>query len=68
MNWGSAEAFWNMGGAATFVWGSYAVTLIVIVVELILLFQRRKNTVSRLLRLRRGRSSRRQPANESDSQ
>jgi len=68
MIWESAEAFWNMGGAARFVWGSYAVTLIAIIVELILLFQRRKNTVSRLQRLRRGRSARRQPANESDSQ
>lgn len=68
MNWESAEAFWNMGGAGSFVWGSYAVTLIAILVELILLFQRRKNTVNRLQRLRRGRSARRQPANESKSQ
>ncbi|MBX3680892.1 MAG: heme exporter protein CcmD [Rhodocyclaceae bacterium] len=68
MNWESAAAFWDMGGAASFVWGSYAVTLIAILVELILLFQRRKSTVNRLQRLRRGRSSRRQPANESDSQ
>jgi heme exporter protein D len=45
--------FWHMGGAAFFVWGSYGVTLLAIVVELLFLFQRRKDTVKRLLRWRR---------------
>jgi heme exporter protein D len=33
MNWGSPEAFFAMGGYGTFVWGSYAVTLVLMLVE-----------------------------------
>jgi heme exporter protein D len=53
MQWESWSAFWNMGGAAAFVWGSYAVTALLIGVELILVLRRRRDTVRRLLRLRR---------------
>jgi len=51
MNWGSLSAFIDMGGRGAFVWGSYGVTLLLIVVELRLLSQRRKDTLRRLLRL-----------------
>jgi len=34
MNWGSVGAFIDMGGHGLFVWGSYAVTALCIVVEL----------------------------------
>jgi heme exporter protein D len=33
MNWGSAENFWHMGGHGFFVWGTYAVALLLMVVE-----------------------------------
>jgi len=53
MQWESWSAFWDMGGAALFVWGSYLVTALLIAVELVLVLQRRRETVRRLLRLRR---------------
>lgn len=53
MQWESWRAFWEMGGAAVFVWGSYAVTALLIAVELILVLRRRRDTARRLLRLRR---------------
>jgi len=37
VSWGSVSAFFAMGGYATYVWGSYAVTAVVIVVEIALL-------------------------------
>ena len=57
MQWESWSAFWDMGGAALFVWGSYGVTALCIVVELMLLFRRRSETARRLLRLRRAAPS-----------
>lgn len=51
--WESWSAFWDMGGAGPFVWGSYGVTFAVIALELFLVTQRRKDTVKRLLRWRR---------------
>jgi heme exporter protein D len=42
-----------MGGAAFFVWGSYGLTFALIALELVLVFQRRKDTTRRLLRWRR---------------
>jgi heme exporter protein D len=58
MQWASWSAFWDMGGAAVFVWGSYAVTAILIAVELILVLRRRRHTARRLLRLRRAAPTR----------
>ena len=51
--WESWSAFWDMGGAAFYVWGSYGLTFALIALELVLVFQRRKDTVQRLLRWRR---------------
>jgi heme exporter protein D len=42
MNWGSAEAFWAMGGHGFFVWGSYAVTAVLMLVEGLLVLQRHR--------------------------
>ena len=58
--WESWSAFWDMGGAAFFVWGSYGLTFALIALELVLVFQRRRDTVRRLLRWRRavGKDSR----------
>ena len=40
MNWGSWDNFLSMGGYAFFVWGSYGVTAVLIVVEIVLLRMR----------------------------
>ena len=53
MHWESWSAFWEMGGFAAFVWGSYGVTVLLVIGELILVMHRRRDTVRRLLRLRR---------------
>jgi len=53
MQWDSWSAFWDMGGNAFFVWGSYLVTALFVAVELVLVLRRRRDTISRLLRLRR---------------
>ena len=68
MQWESWNAFWQMGGAGPFVWGSYAVTAVLVTMELVMVLRGRKETVRRLLRLRRvtagqesGRRSRDRP-------
>jgi len=48
MNWGSWSAFWHMGGYGLYVWGSYAVTLICVVGEILLLAHRRRTLLARL--------------------
>lgn len=53
MNWGSLDAFLEMGGYATYVWGSYIVSAVAIAAEAILLRRRH-----RTLRAQAGRSSR----------
>lgn len=40
MNWESASHFWAMGGYGFFVWGSYAVTALLIAIELVLTARR----------------------------
>ncbi len=40
MNWGSWSEFWAMGGYGFYVWGSYAVTAVALVLEVILLRRR----------------------------
>ena len=40
--------FFAMGGYALYVWGSYGVTLAVIVAEVVLLHLRKRNIVNRL--------------------
>jgi heme exporter protein D len=42
MNWGSADAFFAMGGYALYVWGSYLVTFLLMVLEIIFLVSRRR--------------------------
>lgn len=43
MNWGGWNEFWAMGGYALYVWGSYAVTLALIVAEIAALRLRRRS-------------------------
>jgi heme exporter protein D len=40
MNWGSWSEFWAMGGYGFYVWGSYAVTLASLAIEIVLLRRR----------------------------
>ena len=42
MNWGGASEFFAMGGKGLYVWGSYAVTFLCIVIELVSLALRRR--------------------------
>ena len=40
MNWGSASAFFEMGGYGLYVWGSYSVCAVLMVLEPILAARR----------------------------
>jgi len=40
MQWGSASEFFAMGGYALYVWGSYAVTAVLIGIEIVVLVRR----------------------------
>lgn len=48
MNWGSMDAFLAMGGYALYVWGSYAVTFLLMVLEVIFLVSRRRAAAAAL--------------------
>ena len=48
MNWASWEDFFAMGGYGLYVWGSYAVTFILIVLEVVLLALRRRTILQHL--------------------
>ena len=52
MSWGSVSEFFNMGGYAFYVWGSYAVTLGVLAAEALTLVAKERAAVSRLARER----------------
>jgi heme exporter protein D len=45
MNWGSIGEFFAMGGYGWYVWGSYAVTIVLIAAELVLVAARHRNTL-----------------------
>jgi len=48
MNWGSWQNFLAMGGYGLYVWGSYAVTLVVLVAEIVELVMRRRGVIESL--------------------
>jgi len=48
MNWASWSDFFAMGGYALYVWGSYGVTAGLIVMEILLLRNRRRAAVEQL--------------------
>ncbi len=52
----SISEFFYMGGYALYVWGSFGVTAILMVIEPLLVRQRRKNAISRIARLIRIKS------------
>lgn len=45
MQWSSVEEFWAMGGHGLFVWGSYAVTLAVMLLEPLWAAQRHRQAL-----------------------
>jgi heme exporter protein D len=48
--WESWAAFWSMGGKGFFVWGSYGVTAVLVVLELVWVFRERRRVAGRLRR------------------
>ena len=52
MSWASWSDFFTMGGYALYVWGSYGVTLALLVTEIILLMLRKRNIFKHLVRIR----------------
>ena len=48
MSWGGLDNFLAMGGYGLYVWGSYGVTLAVIVAELALLGRRKRHAIGRI--------------------
>jgi heme exporter protein D len=57
MNWGSGSEFWasfiHMGGYALYVWGSYAVTVALIALEIVMLRLRRRDALDAVAGSRR---------------
>jgi heme exporter protein D len=51
MEWASWDAFWTMGGYALYVWGSYSVAAVLILIEIISLRRGQKQTLHRLKRM-----------------
>lgn len=45
MNWGSASEFFHMGGYGLYVWGSYAVALVLMLAEPVLAAKRRRKAL-----------------------
>jgi heme exporter protein D len=52
MHWSSLSEFWAMGGYGLYVWGSYAVTLALLILEVVLLRKGRTQTLKLLKRMR----------------
>jgi heme exporter protein D len=52
MNWGSPAEFFAMGGYGLYVWGSFGVCALLMIVEPILANQRRKSILRSLRRER----------------
>lgn len=53
---GSIAEFFNMGGYALYVWGSFGVTALLMIVEPLMVRQRRKAVVQRIRRMVRLKS------------
>jgi len=53
MQWASWTEFWNMGGYGAYVWGSYGVFFLAILIEIIFLRRSRWQTLLRLKRIQK---------------
>ena len=56
MAWASWSEFWAMGGYGFYVWGSYGVTVLLIVIEIIILKRGGADTLRRLKRMQQWES------------
>lgn len=54
--WNSFSDFLHMGGYGLYVWGSFGVTALIMIVEPIVVARNRKSTISRLKRQLRAES------------
>ena len=54
--WHSFSDFLHMGGYGLYVWGSFGVTALIMIVEPIIVARNRKSTISRLKRQLRAES------------
>ena len=52
----SVSEFFSMGGYALYVWGSFGVTALLMILEPLMLRQRRKSVIQRISRLVRLKS------------
>lgn len=50
MHWNSVSEFFAMGGYALYVWGSFGLTLIVVVIEMLMVRSQRKENLRNLRR------------------
>jgi heme exporter protein D len=48
MHWGSAREFFAMGGYAFYVWGSYGVTALFLLLEVVLVMLRKRTITQRM--------------------
>ena len=48
MKWGSLSEFWAMGGYGLYVWGSYLVTILCLLGEILVLRSRRRDVMQHL--------------------
>lgn len=46
-NWSSWSDFFSMGGFGLYVWGSYGITLVLLVGEVLMLWKRKRNIARR---------------------
>jgi heme exporter protein D len=53
MNWGSWDNFWAMGGYGGYVWGAYAMVIVLLVIEFATLRMRSRRARSAVRRGRR---------------
>lgn len=53
MHWNSVAEFWAMGGYAGYVWWSFGLTVVFMLIEPLLIVRQRGSLVSRLKRLYR---------------
>jgi len=51
MDWNTASDFWAMGGYALYVWGSYAIAALLLLLEATSLRKLRRDTLKRLKRM-----------------
>ena len=51
MAWASWSEFWDMGGYGLYVWGSYGVTVLLVLIEVVALRRGVAGTVRRLKRM-----------------